>query len=85
MTLRIYCQFCSSEVRGDTNVCPTCGLPLDDIATRRLEYDRSLGSSLTKTPSFDSSDNAPVIPGDADGASKLANDPGQRTRRPRRA
>src|SRR3989440_10678572 len=64
MTLRIYCPSCSSEVRGDFNICPSCGMPLDDIATRRLESHKSDKSSPTRTPSFDSIDNARFVPGD---------------------
>ncbi|MGH9957274.1 MAG: protein kinase domain-containing protein, partial [Pyrinomonadaceae bacterium] len=77
MTLRIYCPYCSSEVRNDSNICPSCGQPLDDVATRRLEVDRSPKTteksprgpspsnipSPTKTPSFDSIDNARFVPG----------------------
>src|SRR5437016_4008650 len=63
MTLRIYCPSCSSEIRGDFNICPSCGMPLDDIATRRLESHRSDKSSPTRAPSFDSIDNARFVPG----------------------
>ena len=37
MTLRIYCSFCSAEVRNDSNICPSCGRALDDVTSRRLE------------------------------------------------
>jgi len=39
-------------------------MPLDDIATRRLESHKSDKSSPSKTPSFDSIDNARFVPGD---------------------
>jgi serine/threonine protein kinase len=39
-------------------------MPLDDIATRRLESHKSDKSSPTRTPSFDSIDNARFVPGD---------------------
>ena len=40
-------------------------MPLDDIATRRLESHKSdKSSSPTRTPSFDSIDNARFVPGD---------------------
>jgi serine/threonine protein kinase len=64
MTPRIYCPSCASEVRSDSNVCPSCGRPLDgpleDNATRRLESHKSPPS---KAPSFDSIDNARFVPG----------------------
>lgn len=69
MTLRIYCPSCSSEISNDSNICPSCGLPLDDVATRRLESDKprksdeSKESTPSKTPSFDSIDNARFVPG----------------------
>jgi hypothetical protein len=46
MSLRIYCQFCSAEVRNDSNICPTCGRALEDVAARRLEE----GSGVQKKP-----------------------------------
>ena len=60
MTLRIYCPSCSSEVRSDSSLCPSCGHPLDDAATRILDTPRSAPS---KTSSFDSIDNARFVPG----------------------
>lgn len=38
-------------------------MPLDDVATRRLESNKSQKSSPTKTQSFDSIDNARFVPG----------------------
>ena len=55
MTLRIYCPYCSAEVRTDSNICPGCNLPLDDVATRRLDSNKSPSH---KSISDDSLDNA---------------------------
>jgi hypothetical protein len=61
MALRIYCPACSSEVRSDSTLCPSCGHALDDAATQILETPpRSAPSS---TSSFDSIDNARFVPG----------------------
>src|SRR6185295_11278320 len=64
MTLRIYCPSCSSEVRNDSDICPSCGTLLNDPlgreATQRLESDKPTPG---KTPSFDSIDNARFVPG----------------------
>jgi len=54
MTLRIYCPYCSAEVRSDSNICPSCNLPLDDVATRRLDSNK-LPSD--KSVSYDSLDD----------------------------
>ena len=59
MTLRIYCPSCSSEVRSDSSLCPSCGHPLD-AATQILDTPRS---ATSKTSSFDSIDNARFVPG----------------------
>jgi predicted Ser/Thr protein kinase len=64
MTLRIYCPSCSSEVRNDSHICPTCGMPLDDVATRRLESQKPQKSKSTKARSYDSIDNVRFVPGD---------------------
>jgi predicted amidophosphoribosyltransferase len=37
MALRIHCSFCSAEVRNDSNICPSCGRALDEVASRRLD------------------------------------------------
>jgi predicted amidophosphoribosyltransferase len=54
MTLRIYCPYCSAEVRNDSNICPSCNLPLDDVATRRLDSNKSPSH---KSVSYDSLDD----------------------------
>ncbi|HVQ39941.1 MAG TPA: serine/threonine-protein kinase [Pyrinomonadaceae bacterium] len=64
MTLRIYCPSCSSEVPGGLDICPSCGQPLDDIATRRLESSKPQKSTPTKPRSYDSIDNVRFVPGD---------------------
>ena len=33
MTLKIYCPSCSSEIRTNSDICPSCGMPLNDAAT----------------------------------------------------
>ncbi|MGI8732372.1 MAG: protein kinase domain-containing protein [Pyrinomonadaceae bacterium] len=64
MTLRIYCPSCSAEIRNDSNICPSCGLSLDDVATRRLGSAKpSSEKSSRKTPSLDSIDDARFVPG----------------------
>lgn len=59
MTLRIYCPSCSSEIRTDSGICPTCGATLEEVATRRLES----GKSSSRSPSYDSIDNARFVAG----------------------
>src|SRR5687768_5149911 len=63
MTLRIYCPSCLSEIRSDSDTCPTCGIELNppdqEDATRRLETPKP----RHKTPSFDSIDDARFVPG----------------------
>ncbi|HEV7475233.1 MAG TPA: serine/threonine-protein kinase [Pyrinomonadaceae bacterium] len=60
MNPRIICDSCSSEIPRDSNICPSCGLQLDDAATRRLDTQKS---SPTRPPSFDAIDNARFVPG----------------------
>ena len=69
MTLRIYCSSCSAEIRDDSNICPACGVPLDDVATRRLESDKSPSHSAV-----DSLDNARFVPGEILSETNEAND-----------
>ena len=71
MTLRIYCSSCSAEVRDDSNICPACGVPLDDVATRRLESHKSPSH---KSVSFDSLDNARFVPVEILSETNQAND-----------
>jgi len=61
MALRIYCPACSSEVRTDSNLCPSCGHALDDAATQIL--DTPPRSAASPTSSYDSIDNARFVPG----------------------
>jgi predicted Ser/Thr protein kinase len=71
MTLRIYCPSCFSEVRSDSDICPSCGKLLTDSfddslegnPTRRLESSPSPKPSGNKSVSFDSIDNARFVPG----------------------
>src|SRR6185312_13881379 len=63
MALRIYCSSCSKEVISDSNICPSCGMSLDDDATRRLEVSKPHRSTPFKTSSFDSLDNARFVSG----------------------
>jgi len=49
MTLRIYCSFCSAEVRNDSNICPSCGRALDDVTSRRLEQEQPHSKETAKT------------------------------------
>ena len=63
MTLRIYCPSCFSEIRTDSDICPTCGIELNppgqEDATRRLDTPKQ----RHKTSSFDSIDDARFVPG----------------------
>ena len=63
MTLRIYCPFCSAEIRSDSDICPTCGIELNpadqEDATRRLDTPKP----RHKTSSYDSIDDARFVPG----------------------
>ena len=63
MTLRIYCPSCSSEIRTDSDICPSCGIELNppgpEDATRRLDTPKQ----RYKTSSFDSIDDARFVPG----------------------
>jgi len=63
MTLRIYCPSCSSEIRTDSDICPTCGIELNppdqEDATRRLDTPKQ----RHRTSSFDSIDDARFVPG----------------------
>ncbi len=62
MTLRIYCPTCSNEVRTTTGICPSCGAPLDEAATQRLDTPRPLRSDPGPR-SYDSIDDARFVPG----------------------
>lgn len=62
MTLRIYCPSCSSELRTDSDICPTCGAGLHEAATQRLEPPKR-GTPSKQTGSYPSIDNARFIPG----------------------
>jgi hypothetical protein len=70
MTPRITCPSCSNEIPNDSDICPHCGAPLDDAATRRLESHKSppfrepQKASRNNTPSFDSIDDARFVPGE---------------------
>lgn len=62
MTLRIYCPSCQSELRTDTDICPTCGITLHEAATQKLDppnYRPKKGSSAN----YQSIDDARFIPG----------------------
>ena len=60
MSLRIYCPSCSSEIRSDSDICPSCGLLRGDMATQRLDSQKS---PSRKTASLESIDDARFIPG----------------------
>jgi hypothetical protein len=61
MSLRVYCQFCSAEVRNDSNICPTCDHALEDVAARRLEE----GSGVQKKPDDNCSQEGPLAAPDS--------------------
>jgi len=67
MSLRINCPSCSTEIRSDSEICPSCGTRLDEADTRHLEPpppNKSNKSSVVKSSSFDSIDDARFVPGD---------------------
>ena len=67
MTLRIYCSFCSADVRDDSNICPSCGLALEDVARRRLEEDqhRHRISGVSPALSAQREQDHPQVPADS--------------------
>ena len=60
MSLRIYCPSCSSEIRSDSDICPSCGLLRADMATQRLDSQKSPSRI---SASLESIDDARFIPG----------------------
>jgi predicted Ser/Thr protein kinase len=63
----VNCPSCAKEVGSDSAVCPNCGAPLDDAATRRFDArntpTRKSQTPTSKSHSYDSIDNARFVPG----------------------
>jgi len=70
----VNCPSCAKEVGSDSDVCPSCGAPLDGAATRRFDARNTPASKpqspittfkspSSKSHSYDSIDNARFVPG----------------------